>query len=205
MRKIILGVVAAAAIATPLVMAAAPANAYTPTYWTTGVQQGQVVNGTTIESIDMNVQLDGSTFYHEYDLTYTPGTDGVITFSGVGKQFDNGGETITGTIDTINQTVTWVSQYLLMNGSIETGNTWGITNAPYVVGANGDLDYTGVAYQRGTGYAVSGGFRNLPVVTTTPVAGNHGQYVSGAVKAGLKGQALKDIAKDVSLVGPYNG
>jgi len=34
---------------------------------------------------------------------------------------------------------------------------------------------------------------------------NHGQYVSGAAKAGVKGAALAAIAKDKSLVGPYTG
>jgi hypothetical protein len=33
----------------------------------------------------------------------------------------------------------------------------------------------------------------------------HGEYVSGAVKAGKKGKELADIAKNVALVGPYPG
>jgi len=35
--------------------------------------------------------------------------------------------------------------------------------------------------------------------------GNHGEYVSGAAHAGIKGKALAEIAKDVTLVGPYKG
>lgn len=35
--------------------------------------------------------------------------------------------------------------------------------------------------------------------------GNHGEYVSGAAHAGIKGKALADIAKNVTLVGPYQG
>ena len=47
------------------------------------------------------------------------------------------------------------------------------------------------------------------VCTTTPdpVVGkdNHGEYVSGAAHAGVKGKDLAAIAKDVTLVGPYKG
>ena len=48
-----------------------------------------------------------------------------------------------------------------------------------------------------------GGFRNLPAAVTAPVAGNHGQYVFGAIKAGKKGKELAAIAQNVTLVGPY--
>jgi hypothetical protein len=43
--------------------------------------------------------------------------------------------------------------------------------------------------------------------TPPPVldGGNHGEYVSGASHAGIKGKALADIAKNVALVGPYKG
>ena len=39
-----------------------------------------------------------------------------------------------------------------------------------------------------------------PVVLT-----NHGDCVSGATHAGVKGKDLAAIAKDVTLVGPYKG
>ncbi len=45
------------------------------------------------------------------------------------------------------------------------------------------------------------------VCTTTPDPvvdkDNHGEYVSGAAHAGIKGQALAKIAQDKTLVGPY--
>ena len=43
--------------------------------------------------------------------------------------------------------------------------------------------------------------------TPPPVldGGNHGEYVSGAAHAGIKGKDLAAIAKDVTLVGPYKG
>ena len=198
MRKIILGIAALIAVIATLGLSSGSANAFTapdghPTYF---------------QNADMAVYLtDLPTYYHAYDLTFTPGVDGVVLFSGVGKQFDNGGETITGSIDTTNHTVTWLSHYLNMDGSVTVpDNTWGVTNAPYTVNPdNGDLDWTGISDQGQNGYRLTGGFRNVPAAPVAPVAGNHGQYVSGAVKAGFKGQALKDIAKDVTLVGPYKG
>jgi hypothetical protein len=203
MRKFLIGAAALAAIATPLALAGS-ASAYTapdtaPDY------RGSVVNGTTIQTLDMEVHLtDLPTYYHAFDLTYTPGVDGVVTFTGVGKQFDNGGELITGTVDTTNHTVTWKSTYLNMDGTMtEPLNTWGVTKAPYVVGPNGDLDWTGISDQGQNGYRLTGGFRNVPAALVAPVAGNHGECVSGAVKAGLKGQALTVIAKDVTKVGPF--
>src|SRR4051812_4184162 len=70
---------------------------------------------------------------------------------------------------------------------------------------------------------VSGSFTNIPDCSTPTVPltddggtdvtqppapvidvpGNHGQYVSGATHAGVKGKALAEIAKDVKLGGPY--
>ena len=45
--------------------------------------------------------------------------------------------------------------------------------------------------------------------TTTPSPvvdkDNHGEYVSGAAHAGVKGKDLAAIAKDVTKVGPYPG
>ena len=45
--------------------------------------------------------------------------------------------------------------------------------------------------------------------TTTPDPvvdkDNHGEYVSGAAHAGIKGKDLAAIAKDKTLVGPYTG
>ncbi len=58
-----------------------------------------------------------------------------------------------------------------------------------------------------TGVTGGGQFNGIPdCQVDAPVpAGNHGQYVSGATKAGVKGQTLKDIAKDVTLVGQFPG
>ena len=45
----------------------------------------------------------------------------------------------------------------------------------------------------------------VPDCTPDPVVGNHGEYVSGAAKCGVKGGALATIAKDKTKVGPYTG
>ena len=141
---------------------------------------------TTIETIDMGVHLtDLPTYYHQYDLTFTPAADGMVTFTGVGKQFDNGGETITGSIDTTNHTVTWLSHVPEhgRHGSTVPDNTWGVTKAPYTVNPNGDLDWTGISDQGQNGYALTGGFRNVPAAPVAPVAGNHGEYVAAMAAA----------------------
>src|SRR4051794_3159865 len=104
MKKIVLGGLAAAAVAAVTIGLAAPSQAYTPP---AGHALGEYVgtNGAgTIANVDMNVGLDGSNdWYHEYDLTYTQGAAGTIAFTGVGKQFDNDGESISGVIDTANR------------------------------------------------------------------------------------------------------
>ncbi len=123
-------------------------------------------------------------------------------FAGVGKQFDNAGEIITGSIDTTNRTVTYTASYLT-NGALD-GGAWTVTDGVLAgTATSGDIDWTGtyLADQ----FTVTGGFHNVPAAAPVSVTGNHGQYVSGAVKAGLKGKALAAIAQDVTLVGPYNG
>ena len=210
MRKfILLGFAVALAVLT-LGMTTGSANAYTaPDGHRSYV--GEVVTdpttrvSTTIQTVDMEVHLtDLPTYYHQFDLTFTPAVDGVVTFSGVGKQFDNGGEIINGSVDTINNTVTWVSQYLhLGDGSIEVGNTWGVTAAPYTVNADGSFDWAGVSDQRQSGYNLTGVLRNVPTALPVAVAGNHGECVSGATHAGIKGKALAAIAQDKTKVGSY--
>ena len=58
-----------------------------------------------------------------------------------------------------------------------------------------------------TGCSVVGSFSGIPTCSTPEVpptvTGNHGECVSGAAHAGIKGKALADIAKVVTRVGPY--
>lgn len=220
MKKIVVGLVAATAVAAPIAMAgsaqAYDAPAQHPTYVNTAVTDPTTGKTTTITDIDLNVHLgDGSEWYHEFDLNYTRGVDGVVTFDGVGKQWDNGGEIITGSIDTNNHTVTYVAKYLNTSGQLD-GRVWDvITPAPTSIATSGDIDFTGVW----NGIGMTGGFHNVPApvvdpapadptpADATPVAtdhGNHGEFVSGAVKAGYKGKALAAIAQDGTLVGPFS-
>jgi len=206
MKKILLGLVAVTAVAAPIAMAGS-AQAYTPPatpspYVDTAVTDPTSGVTTIIKDIDLNVHLgDGSQWYHEFDLNYSRGGDGVVTFDGVGKQWDNGGEIITGSIDTNNHTVTYVAKYLNASGQFD-GRVWDVvTPAPTSIATSGDIDFTGVW----NGIDMTGGFHNVPAADPVSVPGNHGQYVSGAVKAGFKGKALAAIAQDVTLVGPYTG
>jgi len=54
---------------------------------------------------------------------------------------------------------------------------------------------------------VTGSLSDIPTCSTPEVpptvTGTHGEYVSGAAHAGIKGKELAAIAKDKTLVGPY--
>ena len=200
MNRIIRGGLAAAAVAAATIALAAPAMAYTPP---AGHTLGEYIgtNGAgTITQVDMNLGAEGSSaYYHEYDLTYTPGVDGVITFTGVGMQYDNNGESISGVIDTTNRTITFTSLYY--TGTSPDGRAWGVTNAPLAgTATSGPIDWQGD--WSGINWV---GTINVPNFAPVPVVGNHGQYVSGAAHAGFKGKALAEIARDAGLVGPYTG
>jgi hypothetical protein len=177
MRKTFLGLMAAAAIAAPIATATA-ANAATSTY-------------TDFAS------SAGTTYEHAGTISYTCLADGSISITlqgdetaGVGDGHGTG--TITGSVLTVTAVRTGDDYHYSFAGNIDqTNGAWTMTA------------YNDQAPQQG----VTGGgqFNGIPdCKADAPVPnGNHGQYVSGAVKAGLKGQALKDIAKDVTLVGQF--
>lgn len=149
----------------------------------------------TVPVVDMNVQLNEGYYYHEFDLAYVCGTDGTITFSGIGQQFDNNGETLTsGVLDLVNHTVTYDANY---NG---TSFNWGPETSVLGAGTYGDIDWSGTW----NGYTLAGGFHNVPNCAPAPVVGNHGEYVSGAAHAGVKGKNLA-LAAQSTKVGPYDG
>ena len=177
---------------------AGAASAYTPTNAAFGQYVGTNEAG-TIATVDMNVELTGTQYYHEFDLSYACGTDGVITFTGVGKQFDNEGETINGSLDTTNRTLTYTATYW-SNGAPDT-RVWSVSGAT-LAGTNtyGSIEWSG---NYAGAYPLAGGLYNVPNCAPAPAPGNHGQFVSGAVKAGMKGQNLKDIAGNVNLTGAY--
>ena len=194
MRKLILGLVATAAIASPLALATS-ANAADST-------------GT----IDTTTYSDG-TYHHVLPADYTCGTgvDGKtnITFtlaggSGTLVPDTNGG----GTFAFSGATGNYGWSY---GGTYNAAGAW--TDADASAGFDGVLSevYGFGTEGRATGDfgTVVGSFIGIPTCTTpevpATVTGNHGEYVSGATKAGIKGKALAAVAKDVTLVGPYKG
>lgn len=202
MRKLILGLLATFALAAPIALASSASAYVAPTdrsYVGTN-SAGTIVN------VDMEVELVGTGYYHQFDLAFTCFSDSVITFTGVGEQFDNDGEKIDGVIDTANRTLTYSAAYF--TAGQPDGRNWSATGTLAGTATFGDIDWSAPDLKVNggvVGLALRGGLHNVPNCAPAPAPGNHGQYVSGAVKAGLKGQALKDIAKDVTLVGPYGG
>jgi hypothetical protein len=146
------------------------------------------------EVLTVDAVVSGGPFYHEYDLNYTCGSDGVITFEGRGKQFDNEGETATGMLDTTLRSMTFKTVY-------DAPASYEVTITSPLLGdaTYGTIDFAFNA----AGIDWTGSFLNVPNCAPAPVVGNHGQYVSGAVKAGIKGTKLAEIAKNVSLIGAY--
>ncbi|MFL6170204.1 MAG: hypothetical protein ACJ711_11060 [Ornithinibacter sp.] len=71
----------------------------------------------------------------------------------------------------------------------------------------GTVDTT--TYVNGTSYAhqFSAASTGIPDCAASEVPAtvtdNHGEYVSGAARAGVKGKDFVAIAKNVNLVGPY--
>ena len=72
---------------------------------------------------------------------------------------------------------------------------------------SGAIPQTGAGAVNGGGYTypLSGSFYNVPKCAPQPTFGTHGEYVSGAAKAGIKGAALAAIAKGPTKFGPYPG
>lgn len=141
------------------------------------------------------IDLDAGVYHHEYNVTFTCGADGTVTFSGNGKARDNDGESISGTVDTVART------FVLSAAYVRSDNfTWQAGGSIAPTGNAGNVALSGTW----NGFTLSG-FFVLPDCAPAPVPGNHGQYVSGAAKAGVKGKALADIAKNGALVGPYPG
>jgi hypothetical protein len=182
---------------------------------------------------EQTVTLDTATFHAtqpsggggNWDHTYsvTVAADGGFTGTNVITGLDGGqmttvNETVSGQITDKNgdgvQEVTLVSVRTSGFYTFE----WSVTDAP-MDGQADSMEAGTVTYATAKDWA--GG--PLPITFTSPVfdtdtkqsctttpppatgKDNHGEYVSGAAHAGVKGNALAKIAKDVTLVGPYKG
>ena len=151
----------------------------------------------------------GGNWDHHY--TVQVAADG--TFSGVNHitGLDAGqtvgvDETVTGQFtDKNNDGVTEVSLTAVRGSGFYTFQ-WSVTDAPM----DGKVD----SMTDGTvTYATAVDWHGGPLpITFTPQSGytpgtqkgTHGEFVSGATHAGVKGKDLAAIAKDVTLVGPYD-
>jgi|1186.fasta_scaffold53405_1 hypothetical protein len=204
MKKIVLAVTAAAAaLAAPIATAtAAHAADATP------------IGSSTIGSLDELTTTGGQTYHHVFDVTYTCDTlngKSLITYKALDPNQ-------TGPADgTIVPDATGGGVFTLRGGfdnmtgyAYEFGGEFGsdgVWTKASATDSSGTF-HLGTDGANGTDVgSVIGKFNGVPTCATAmvDVPGNHGEYVSGAAHAGIKGQALAKIAKDVTLVGPYKG
>src|SRR4051794_681411 len=131
-------------------------------------------SGVAFADIGATATYDGA-YAHVYTMTSAScGVDGTITFGGTGTDAADGvTETISGVLNTTAPTFT-------LEGTYDATSA----NPGYTYNATGTL-------------------AGVPNCQVLPVAGNHGQFVSGATKAGVKGQALGAIARNGCLIGDY--
>jgi len=207
MKKFILGGVAATAIA---LGGAGAANAATTC---------QTVPTTTGQATFHATQPSGGGGNWDHTFSVNVASDG--SFSGTNEitGLDAGqtvtvNETVTGQItDKNNDGTKEVTLAAIRNSGFYTFN-WSVTDAP-MNGVADDMNVGTVSYV--TAQDWNGGA--LPITFTAPVfdtaetcttttdpvvdKNNHGEYVSGAAHAGVKGKDLAVIAKNVALVGPY--
>lgn len=196
MRKLLLGVVAAAAIAAPVAMAV-PAHAATP-----GV-------------LDTTTYSNGTTYHHVLTTDYTCGVnaDGktVVNFQII---FDGGSGSGVLVPDSANggtfafNGVTGASYDWHYGGIYAPGGAWTDASAT-AAGGTEVYNFGTTGHTEANFGSVVGSFTGIPNCPApevpATVTGNHGEYVSGAAHAGIKGKELAAIAKDVTLVGPYKG
>jgi hypothetical protein len=159
---------------------------------------------------------------HLYEGSYDACTGAIAATGETTGATGTYAERVTGTYNKSTGSLTLTSVYGLDNGVVD--DSTGVNNSAYAYTMTGTVtdnwfsgtytitktpvDGTPVtsapAAFSGVWFEVSD---NGGTCTPPPVldGGNHGEYVSGAAHAGIKGKALADIAKDVTLVGPYKG
>lgn len=158
--------------------------------------------------IDMTVDAVGTdwTAHHEFDMTYVCGADGTVTFSGFENGNPSGG--VSGFLDTTNRTFTYQAQDARLPQFVVTVTGGGTASGGLSgTGKSGTIAYAGDGTDTDgrPAWTATGNFHNVPLCAVVPVAGNHGEYVAGAAKAGIKGAALAAIAQDKTKIGPYPG
>jgi len=211
-KTIALAVLGGAAIAAPLLSTTAAHAATTC----------QNVPTTTGMATFHATQPSGGGGNWDHTFTVDVATGGGFTGTNVITGLDAGNtvtvnETVSGQIaDTNNDGVKDVTLAAVRPNGFYTFN-WSVTDAPM----NGKIDsMTDGTVSYVTAQDWNGG--ELPITFTAPEFAtpttqvctttpdpvvdkdNHGEFVSGAAHAGVKGKDLAAIAKDTSLVGPYN-
>ena len=142
---------------------------------------------TAIQPADEYGQF-GNVWTHDFTVTVNP--DGTFTGTGVQDGHDQNGvqhftETVNGKFSDSNTKVTFTV-------TRNDGAVWTLTNAP--------TDNTTITLAT----MPSAPDAMLEFKVTAPVfSGNHGDCVSGAAHAGIKGKALAAIAQDNTKVGDY--
>ena len=135
-----------------------------------------------------------------FTADYTCQADGSIAFTFTSDSFGSG----TGRLDPSGSGDTMFFFFSATNdghrsdygGTYDSSGTWLMATA---ILDGGVIEDGGAVYP-----GVTGNFTGIPTcVPAEPAAGNHGQYVSGATKAGVTGKVLGRIARDVALVGPF--
>ena len=98
-------------------------------------------------------------------------------------------------------TFNWSVTDAPMNGTVDsmTDGTVSFVTAENWTGGELPITFTALVFDTPTTQDCT--------TTPDPVVGkdNHGEYVSGAAHAGIKGKELAAIAKDKTQVGPYHG
>src|SRR4051812_34709103 len=179
MRKILLGLAATAAIAAPIAVAGS-ASANTP--------------GT----LDTTTHADGTSYVHHFAADYTCGVSGdhaIVNFTITGVTASGSGTGVLtpdtqggGTFAFTGENNGYKYSY---GGAYGANGVWTQASATaddggYNFGTDGTKD--------GFRGSVDGSFSDVPPCPTpevpATVTGNHGEYVSGAAKAGVKGTDL---------------
>jgi len=209
MKKIVLALVAAAAVAAPLALSAGSANA------------APAVGDTTDGVIDTTTHNREGDSHHLFNVVYkctSVDGHGSIDFTATadGQNGSTNSGSATGVITpdasgggTFTLSGTNGSYWYNYGGSYNASGVWTAAKANDLYGYT--YGFGTVAPTSGPDYGnVSGSFTGIPdcstpTVPVIDVPKNHGEYVSGAAHAGVKGKDLAAIAKDVTLVGPYKG
>jgi hypothetical protein len=208
MKKVILGGLAAAAVIAPIALTAGSASA-AETCQTVATTTGPATfhatqpsggGGNWVHNFHVNVTTDGSFTNGSNTIVGLDGGQTVTVTETVDGQTINNKVTLAATRPSGLYTFSWSVKDAPMDG-VENSMTDGTVSYVTAQDWNGGelpITFTPLVFDTPT----------TQVCTTTPDPvdkNTHGEYVSGAAHAGVKGKDLAAIAKDKTKVGPYKG